>query len=98
MIELTVRRIEVDLKYVPKGWASQVMFDELEGGVAHAIAHGKADMQVPDICSTITHHWFALKDVPLDTKLEGHKALLSVDIYEQMTMVHHLVSLEQVGV
>jgi hypothetical protein len=97
MTELIVRRIEVDLKYVPESWAEKVLFDELERGVAQAIVDGKAEIYVPDICSTITH-WFALKDVPLDTKMEGHKALLSVDIYEQMTMVHHLVSLEQVGV
>jgi hypothetical protein len=97
MTELVVKRIEVDLKYVPKGWATQVMFDELERGVVHAVADGKAEVHVPDICSNIVH-WFALKDVPLDTKLEGHKAFLSVDIYEQMTMVHHLVSLEQGGV
>jgi hypothetical protein len=97
MTELVVRRIEVDLKYVPKGWASQVMFDELERGVAHAIADGGAEVKVQDFASSVTH-WFVLKDVPLEEKAEGHKALLSVDIYEQMTMVHHLVSLEQVGV
>ena len=97
MMELVVKRIAVDLKYVPKGWGSQIMFDELERGVVHAVADGKAEIYVPDICSSVTH-WFALKDVPLDTKMEGHKAFFSVDIYEQMTMVHHLVSLEQVGI
>jgi hypothetical protein len=97
MMELVVRRIEVDLKYVPKGWAAKAMFDELERGVARAVADGEGEIHVSDIGSTTTL-WFALKDVPLDTKMEGHKAFLSVDIYEQMTMVHHLVSLEQVGV
>jgi len=97
MTELVVRRIEVDLKYVPESWAEKVLFDELERGVAHAIADGSAEVKASSLDGSLIR-WFVLKDVPLEEKAEGHKALLSVDIYEQMTMVHHLVSLEQVGV
>lgn len=95
MTELVVKRIDVGVKYVPKGWASQVTFDELELGVARAVANGEADVHIADLHS---NHWFVLKDVPLDAKMEGYKAFFSVDVYEEMTMVHHLVSLEQVGI
>ena len=96
-MELVVKRIEVELDYVPKGWGSQVMLDELERGVAQAVADGNGEISVPNLSSSVTL-WFALKDVPLDTKMEGYKAFFSVDVYERMTRVHHLVSQEQVGV
>lgn len=97
MIEITTRKISVDLQYVPKGWADKVLFDEVERGVAQAILDGKSEIGLKSLDSSITH-WFKLADVPLDTKLEGHKAFLSVEISEQMVATRSLVSLEQVAI
>jgi len=94
MTELVVRRIEVDLKYVPESWAEKVLFDELERGVAQAIVDGSAEVKASSLDGSPTR-WFTLKGVPLEAKTDGHKALLEVSIYEQMVMTRSLVSLEQ---
>ena len=97
MIKITTRKISVDTLYIPHEWATKVMYDKVEGGVAQAILDGKVEVGIKDFSSSITH-WFKLADVPLDTKLEGHKALLSVEISEQMVATRSLVSLEQVAI
>jgi hypothetical protein len=94
MIEICVKRIEVDLKYVPKEWASKIMLDELESAVGKAIVEGGTEIGVKDFVTSLTH-WFTLKDVPLEAKQDAHKALLGVSIYGQMVMTRSLVSLEQ---
>ena len=97
MIEITTRKISVDLQYVPKGWADKVLFDEVERGVAQAILDGRSEISTKEFSSSL-FRWFKLADVPLDTKLEGHKAFLSVEISEQMVATRSLVSLEQVAI
>jgi len=97
MIEITTRKISVDTLYIPHEWATKVMYDEVERWVAQAILDGKVEVGIKDFSSSITH-WFKLTDVPLDTKLEGHKAFLSVEISEQMVSTKSLVSLEQVAI
>jgi hypothetical protein len=97
MIEITTRKISVDALYIPHEWDTKVMYDEVERGVGQAILDGKVEVGVKDSASSFTH-WFRLADVPIDTKLEGHKAFLSVEISEQMVATRSLVSLEQVAI
>jgi len=95
VVEIITRRITVETQYVPEGWHDKIFFDEMERGVAQAILDGKVEVGLKDFSSSITH-WFHLRDVPLDTRMEGHKALLSVEIAEQMEATRSLVSLEDV--
>jgi hypothetical protein len=97
MIEITTRKISVELKYVPHSWCDKIIFDEAERVVAFAITNGATEVALADLFTSVTH-WFAMKTVPLDTKLEGHKAFLSVEISEQMVATRSLVSLEQVAI
>jgi len=97
MTEIIVRRIIVEMRYVPEAWCDKILFDEVERGVAQAILDGKSEIGLKSLDSSITH-WFKLADVPLDTKLDGHKAFLSVEISEQMVSTRSLVSLEQVAI
>jgi hypothetical protein len=97
MIEIVCRKITVETQYVPTAWMTRVMFDEMERGVAQAILDGKVEVGIKDFVSTACH-WFKLTDVPLDTRMEGHKALLSVEIAEQMEATRSLVSLEDVAI
>jgi len=98
MIEITTRKISVDTLYIPHEWATKVMYDEVERGVAQAILDGKSEISLKDFINPKVSRWFKLADVPLDTKLEGHKVLLSVEISEQMVATRSLVSLEQVAI
>lgn len=94
MTELVVKRIVVEVQYIPKVWSSKVFFDELEKGVIRGYADGKDEIQLSDFNGNMG--WFLLKSIPIDTPLEGFKAIFSVELYEKMTMTRGLVSLERV--
>ena len=77
MIELVVRKITVEMRYVPESWADKIFFYEVERTVARATLDGKVEVGIKSFDSSLTR-WFVLRDVPLDIPFEKHKAYLSV--------------------